>query len=167
MADPINCSSSTINSEKTTTTDHHYHNNNDQFVRWIRAEYLITKYGLAVQGAIAKYPVSRHHDDNDRDDIVDDLNHLLPSVDIVRMAFNMEGWSKCKVPHSSSWAGGGDDNGRERIIHSDHRRGSSDDNDDYDDLGDIIHHRLRGQVAHSGPLNAYFEIRGRDDSYEL
>ena len=40
-------------------------------------------------------------------------------------------------------------------------------NDDNASIERIIHDKLRGQIARSGPLNAYFEMRRREDSYEL
>ena len=46
------------------------------------------------------------------------------------------------------------------------RDGEGEDHD-RDDLEQIVHRRLRGHVANSGPLNAYIEMRGRDDSHEL
>jgi hypothetical protein len=141
------------------------HSRNDRFVRWIRAEYLIARYGPAVQRAIAEHPVLRRLDDRDDcDGILDDLNHLLPSVDVVRRAFDAEDWSRCKPP-PSSWA---DDRGGRTTDGNDNDRNDGDvQDDDDDDLEFVIHNRLRGHVAHSGPLNAYFEMRGRDDSYEL
>ena len=44
---------------------------------------------------------------------------------------------------------------------------SSPKNDEDAAIEDVIHHKLRGKIAHSGPLNAYFEMRRREDSYEL
>ena len=46
------------------------------------------------------------------------------------------------------------------------RDGEGEDHD-RDDLKQLVHCRLRGHIANSGPLNAYVEMRGRDDSHEL
>ena len=131
------------------------------FVKWIRGEYLIAKYGLLVQDAIRKHPELR--DDAaglstfgaktlDGKEAEFPLDSILPTVKIVRNAFYMEDWSIAKAP-LASWKNG----------------------DEYATAGDfgemtidtIIHNRLQGQIAFSGPINAYFEMRRREDSYEL
>lgn len=125
------------------------------FVKWIRGEYLIAKYGLQVQEAIRKHPELR--DDAaglsafdvqtiDGRDAEFPLDTILPTVKTVRRAFDMDDWARSKVPVSSL-----------------------DEDMDVDQMTieQIIHYRLQGQVAYSGPLNAYFEMRRREDSYEL
>ena len=125
------------------------------FVKWIRAEYLIAKYGLHVQEAIRKHPELK--DDAaglstfdaqtiDGRDAEFPLNMILPTTNTVRRAFDMEDWSRIKVSLASF---------NENTKHV----GTS--------IEDIIHYYLHGQVAYSGPLNAYFEMRRRGDSYEL
>ena len=127
------------------------------FVKWIRGEYLIAKYGLHVQEAIRKYPELK--DDAaglstfdvqtiDGRDAEFPLDLILPTIKTVRRAFNMEDWSRIKVPIASF-----DENIKEYV-------GTM-------SIESIIHNRLQGQVANSGPLNAYFEMRRREDSYEL
>lgn len=128
------------------------------FVKWIRGEYLIAKYGLQVQEAIRKYPELK--DDAaglstfdvqtiDGRDAEFPLDAILPTVKTVRRAFDMKDWSRVKVPMNTL-------NDEDVAEDSNHFS-----------IKEIIHHRLRGQVAHSGPLNAYFEMRRREDSYEL
>lgn len=126
------------------------------FIKWIRGEYLIAKYGLQVQEAIRKHPELK--DDAaglssfdvqtiDGRDAEFPLDTILPTVKTVRRAFDMEDWARSKVPVSSL------------------------DGDMWDidqmKIEQIIHYRLQGQIAYSGPLNAYFEMRRREDSYEL
>jgi hypothetical protein len=126
------------------------------FVKWVRGEFLIAKYGLQVQEAIRKYPELK--DDAaglstfdvqtiDGKEAEFPLNAILPTVQTVRRAFDMEDWSLVKLPVTSF----------------------CDEIEDSESMSieDIIHHRLQGQVAYSGPLNAYFEMRRREDSYEL
>lgn len=139
-------------------------NNHDSFVKWIRGEYLIAKYGPFVQRAVRRYPQLK--DDAaglssggvvagtqtiDGEEVEVPLDMILPSVNDVRDGFEMEGWSQVKAPYSSL---------------------DSDDDETDMQIADatidhVIHHQLRGQIAHSGPLNAYFEMRRREDSYEL
>jgi hypothetical protein len=141
---------------------------NDHFVKWIRGEYLIARYGLLVEKTLTLYPELRcHHNRTSSsrhgcDDSTtvgtndDDLHRLLPSVDVVRKAFNMQDWAKHKVP-VSSWH----DEIDESYI--------TIDDSSHDDIiiERIIHRNLNGQVEYSGPMNAYFEMRNRDDTYEL
>ena len=126
------------------------------FVKWIRGEYLIAKYGLQVQEAVRKYPELK--DDAaglstfdvqtiDGKEAEFPLDVILPTVKTVRRAFGMEDWSRVKMPINSL---------KINAKHSDTMS-----------IEDIIHHRLQGQIVHSGPLNAYFEMRRREDSYEL
>lgn len=135
------------------------YNSPQTFVKWIRGEYLIAKYGLFVQEAIRRHPELR--DDAaglsrfgaqtiDGTKAEFPLDAILPTVKTVRHAFDMHDWSICQESHSS-W-----ENDNENIKHTDQLT-----------IEDIIHHRLQGQIAFSGPLNAYFEMRRRDDSYEL
>ena len=116
--------------------------------------------------AVALHPELRYREDiRDEDDVDgnnaiadgDDLDRLLPSADTVREAFDMEGWSRRKAPPSSYEDEDGDGAGDGDAVHS----------ADAMDIETIVHRRLRGHVRHSGPLNAYFEMRGRDDAYEL
>jgi len=79
----------------------------------------------------------------------------LPSVDTIREAFGMEDWSRSKVSFSS-W-------GEEE----DNLPSYGGANNDDVTIQQIIHRKLQGQISHSGPLNAYFEMRRREDSYEL
>ncbi len=139
------------------------HNNGqyDHFVKWIRGEYLIAKYGLAVQQAVKRYPALR--DDAaglssvgetkgiDGDEVEVPLDLILPKVETIIDAFGMEGWSRTKVP-VSSW------------VDTDANAVNSHDNIS---IENIIHNKLHGQISYSGPLNAYFEMRRREDSYEL
>ncbi|KAL9187700.1 hypothetical protein ACHAXT_006078 [Thalassiosira profunda] len=125
----------------------------DRFVRWIRGEYLVARYGLAVSNAIKRHPELR--DDaaglSTVEVATDEVPLKLPSVAMVEEAFGMKDWNRQKVPYAS-W-------------------GEEDDNLQSDanelDIEQLIHHKLKGQIAHSGPLNAYFEMRRREDSYEL
>ena len=135
----------------------------DHFVRWMRGEYLMARYGPAVHEAVALHPELRYREDrrDGEDDaggviVVDDLDRLLPSADTVRGAFGMEGWSRRKAPPSSYEDDDGDGDGD--AVHAD---------DVEMDIETIVHRRLGGHVKYSGPLNAYFEMRGRDDAYEL
>ncbi|KAK1749301.1 hypothetical protein QTG54_001240 [Skeletonema marinoi] len=130
----------------------------DYFVKWIRGEYLIAKYGLAVQQAVKKHPALR--DDAAGLNSVGDtksiygeevevpLDLILPKIDTIIDAFGMEDWSRSKVP-VSSWVDA-DTNSHDNLS-----------------IKDIIHNKLHGQISYSGPLNAYFEMRRREDSYEL
>ena len=129
------------------------------FVKWIRGEYLIAKYGLFVQEAIRRYPELR--DDAaglstfgtqtiDGREAEFPLDAILPTVKTVRQAFDMQDWVTCQVSYGS-WK-------------NEHK--NIKDNEQLT-IEDMIHHRLQGQIAFSGPLNAYFEMRRRDDSYEL
>jgi hypothetical protein len=143
----------------TTHEQDHEHNSYNYFVKWVRGEYLIAKYGLVVQQAVKKYPTLR--DDVaglnsvgdtktiDGEEVEVPLDLILPKVDMVIEAFGMEDWSRIKVP-VSSWV-------------------DADDSDSQDNLSlkNIIHNKLSGQISNSGPLNAYFEMRRREDSYEL
>lgn len=125
------------------------------FVKWIRGEYLIARYGLRVQEAIRKYPELR--DDAaglsafdvqtvDGREAEYPLDAILPTVKTVRRAFDCKDWSDVKKPVASL----------DETIE-----------DPELTIEDIIHYRLQGQIAYSGPLNAYFEMRRREDSYEL
>ena len=131
----------------------------DYFVKWIRGEYLIAKYGLAVQEAVKKHPTLR--DDAAGLNSVENttsiegeeaefpLELILPKLDTIIDAFDMKDWSRTKVP-VSSWVDEDTTNANENLS-----------------IEDIIHNKLHGQISHSGPLNAYFEMRRREDSYEL
>lgn len=142
----------------TTHEQDHEHNSYDYFVKWIRGEYLIAKYGLAVQQAVKKYPTLR--DDVaglnsvgdtksiDGEEVEVPLELILPKVHTVIEAFGMEDWSRTV----SSW------------VDADTNASISHDNLT---LKNIIHNKLSGQISYSGPLNAYFEMRRREDSYEL
>ena len=123
----------------------------------------MARYGPAVHEAVALHPELRYREDrrDGEDDaggiiVVDDLDRLLPSADTVRGAFGMEGWSRRKAPPSSYEDDDGDGDGD--AVHAD---------DVEMDIETIVHRRLGGHVKYSGPLNAYFEMRGRDDAYEL
>ena len=128
----------------------------DNFVKWIRGEYLVAKYGLVVQRAVRQHPELR--DDaaglSTLEVEMEESPIKLPSVNTVREAFGMQDWNRRKVPYSS-W---GDDAGK--LV-------STDGNANNLNIQQIIHQKLRGQIAHSGPLNAFFEMRRREDSYEL
>lgn len=143
---------------------HHHHQNHsepstnadyDAFVKWIRGEYLIAKYGPIVQRAVKQCPELR--DDaaglSTLEVEADEAPLKLPSVDAVRRAFGMQNWNRRKLPPEgeggNAMESDGQENAEEETIHH------------------IIHNKLRGQIAHSGPLNAYFEMRRREDSYEL
>ncbi|KAL7494428.1 hypothetical protein ACHAWT_006598 [Skeletonema menzelii] len=133
----------------------------DYFIKWIRGEYLIAKYGLAVQQAVKRHPTLR--DDAaglnsvgdtksiDGEEVEVPLELILPKADTIIEAFGMRDWSRTKVP-VSSW------------IEDANTMNSSHDNLS---IKDIIHNKLHGQICYSGPLNAYFEMRRREDSYEL
>ena len=166
---------------------HHNNSNNEQssnsgnsydtFVKWIRGEYLIAKYGLQVQTAIRDHPELR--DDAaglstvEVETTSDGAPLVLPTVAMVRDAFDMKDWSKVKVPYSS-WGEEEEDKINNTVSGS-----VSGDNVDGQQqqvvvaktellsIEQIIHNKLHGQIAHSGPLNAYFEMRRREDSYEL
>jgi hypothetical protein len=145
---------------------------NDHFVKWIRGEYLIARYGLLVEKALTLYPELRYHHNrtsssrhgcNDSTTVGtndDDLHRLLPSVDVVRKAFNMQDWCQHKVP-VSSWHDEIDESYSTTIGHDSH------DSNQNDIIERIIHRNLNGQVEYSGPINAYFEMRNRDDIYEV
>ena len=138
--------------------------NYDYFVKWIRGEYLIAKYGLAVKQAVKEYPTLRDDvaglgsvggtQSIDGDEVEVPLELILPKLDTIRSAFSMEDWSRTKVP-VSSWE---DEDESNTKITSHH---------DSLSLKNIIHNKLQGQIIYSGPLNAYFEMRRREDSYEL
>jgi hypothetical protein len=146
---------------------------NDHFVKWIRGEYLIARYGLLVEKALTLYPELRYHHNRTSssrhgcDDTTtvgtndDDLHRLLPSVDVVRKAFNMQNWCQHKVP-VSSWHDEVDESYSTTINDDSH-----DDNQNDIIIERIIHRSLNGQVEYSGPMNAYFEMRNRDDTYEV
>jgi hypothetical protein len=131
--------------------------NYDYFVKWIRGEYLIAKYGLAVQQAVKEHPTLRDDVANlnsvggtqslDGEEVEVPLTLLLPKLDTIIRAFDMEDWSREKVP-VSSW----DDDVEDTNINS------------QADLSikDVIHNKLQGQIHFSGPLNAYFEMRRRE-----
>ena len=144
------------------------HANYHSFVRWIRGEYLIAKYGLFVQRAVRQFPELR--DDAaglssegvvvgtnlEGEEVELPLERILPSVNTVREAFGMQDWSRRKVPFAS-WV---------------EDKNSDDNNNGESNISDlsieqIVHQHLEGQIAHSGPLNAFFEMRRREDSYEL
>eukprot|EP00956_Cyclotella_meneghiniana_P032288 scaffold87956_cov72-Cyclotella_meneghiniana.AAC.3 len=126
------------------------------FVKWIRGEYLIARYGLQVQEAIRKYPELK--DDAaglsafdvqtiDGREAEYPLDTILPTVKTVRRAFDCKDWSNTK----------------KSVAFLDETIQDS----ELTSIEDIIHYRLQGQIAYSGPLNAYFEMRRREDSYEL
>lgn len=128
----------------------------DNFVKWIRGEYLVAKYGLVVQRAVRQHPELR--DDaaglSTLEVEMEESPIKLPSVNTVREAFGMQDWSRRKVPYSS-W---GEDAGK--LVSTDGKINNL-------NIQHIIHQKLQGQIAHSGPLNAFFEMRRREDSYEL
>lgn len=138
------------------TIDEQNNGQYDYFVKWIRGEYLIAKHALAVQQTVKKYSTLR--DDAaglnsvgdtrslDGEEVDLPLDLILPKIDTIIEAFEMEDWSRTKVP-ISSW----DDTDANAI----------------NSLENIIHNKLSGQISYSGPLNAYFEMRRREDSYEL
>lgn len=77
----------------------------------------------------------------------------LPSVNTVKKAFGTQSWCRHKVSiHEDYYITQGDD----KVV-------------DANDISmeSIIHNKLRGHITHCGPLNAYFEMRKREDSYEL
>jgi hypothetical protein len=115
------------------------HNN---FVKWLRGEYLIAKYGLIVQHAVKQYPELRGyaHGDNTNDSI----RNQLPSVHTVIQAFGLQHWNRYKalIPV---------DEGEKDIDNSSTNGIIS--------LEHIIQYKLDGQIIHAGPLNAYFEMR--------
>ena len=115
------------------------HNN---FVKWLRGEYLIAKYGLIVQHAMKQYPELRGyaHGDNTNDGI----RNQLPSVHTVIQAFGLQHWNRHKAPIPVDNVDSVND------INSTNSTIS---------LEYIIHHKLDGQIIHAGPLNAYFEMR--------
>mmetsp|Transcript_25088 Transcript_25088/g.45202 ORF Transcript_25088/g.45202 Transcript_25088/m.45202 type:complete len:315 (+) Transcript_25088:46-990(+) len=113
------------NNEQSATT-----NNYDSFVKWIRGEYLIAKYGLIVQRAVTNHPELR--DDaagfstveldtttaaevGKGADVVVPL--ILPSVTTVRRAFHMQDWTRHKVPWEDHGGGGGGEGGRGGGVH--------------------------------------------------
>ena len=145
---------------------HHYDEHRqstsyDNFVKWIRGEYLIAKYGHIVQEAIQQYPTLRDdaaglstmevEQTTMKKDTIVPLQ--LPSVDTIRKAFGMQDWTRYKVP-VSTW----EDDNVEVNANNENESAS---------IQQIIHNKLHGQIAHSGPLNAFFEMRRREDSYEL
>lgn len=137
-------------------------NNYDNFIKWLRGEYLIARYGPIVTEAVKNNPLLR-------DDAVG-LSTLeieqtmgsssstpplkLPSVNTVIKTFDMRNWSRHKVS-----------------IHEDYDDTTQGDDKVVDtnniSIESIIHNKLRGHITHCGPLNAYFEMRKREDSYEL
>lgn len=144
--------------------DYSQQSNYDYFVKWIRGEYLIAKYGLTVKQAVKEYPTLRDDvaglnsvggtQSIDGDEVEVPMELILPKLDTIRSAFSMEDWSRIKVP-VSSWKD--EDESNTKITSQ------------YDSLSlkNIIHNKLQGQIIYSGPLNAYFEMRRREDSYEL
>jgi len=147
------------------------HNNFINFIKWMRSEYLIAKYGILVQRAIKKFPELR--DDAaglnsegvvsgvqtaDGKEMEIPLEKILPSVDTVVKAFGLHDWNRRKAV-DITWI----DDGVEKNRSGGDNQGSS----LSVELEEIIHDKLRGQIAHSGPLNAFFEMRRREDSYEL
>jgi hypothetical protein len=115
------------------------HNN---FVKWLRGEYLIAKYGLIVHYAVKQHPELRGyaHGDNTNDGI----RNQLPSVHTVIQAFGLQHWNRQKAPIPV------DEEEKDIDISSTNGVIS---------LGRIIQHKLDGQIIHAGPLNAYFEMR--------
>ncbi|KAL7468240.1 hypothetical protein ACHAXS_008466 [Conticribra weissflogii] len=147
------------------------HNNFVNFIKWMRAEYLIAKYGILVQRAVKKFPELRDDaaglnsegvvagvQNADGNEMEVPLEKILPTVDTVIEAFGLHDWNRTKAV-DVSWIDDGVEGSRSWIDN----RGSS----QSVKLEDIIHNKLRGQIANSGPLNAYFEMRRREDSYEL
>ena len=73
--------------------------NYDYFVKWIRGEYLIAKYGLAVQQAVKEHPTLRDDVANlnsvggtqslDGEEVEVPLTLLLPKLDTIIRAFDM------------------------------------------------------------------------------
>ena len=141
----------------------------DNFVKWLRGEYLIAKYGLIVQNAVMEHPELRgDHDSGDINHINGggSIRHRLPSVQTVIQAFGMQHWSRHKVPIPLEEEKEDDDINLTTNICSEH-----------------IIHKLGRQITHAGPLNAYFEMRrlwgrrrlrrgsgsggGQDTCYEL
>jgi len=142
----------------------------DNFVKWLRGEYLIAKYGLIVQNAVMEYPELRgDHDAGGENKHIDgggSIRHKLPSVQTVIQAFGMQNWSRHKVSIPLEEEKEDDDINSTNNMSIEH----------------IIHHKLGGQITHAGPLNAYFEMRrlwgrrqlrrggsggGQDTCYEL
>ncbi|KAL7539391.1 hypothetical protein ACHAWF_006396, partial [Thalassiosira exigua] len=139
----------------------------DPFVKWLRGEYLVAKYGPTVRRAVSRHPELR--DDPmglSNMEVPEDLAEaplILPSAKVVREAFRMRGWSDVKVP-CASW---GDEEDRLDGNESDNRNGRDRSDGEGPTFESLLHAGLRGQISHSGPLNAYFELRRREDSYEL
>jgi len=157
----------------------------DNFVKWLRGEYLIARHGRAVQRAMRKYPELRDDAaglstlESESDDGSNGSSlKLLPSVKVVREAFGMRGWSRRKVPlllwEDAEMEGA---NGSPPLASDipasksteDGVRGDRPSSFDVDGvtIEHIIHRKLRGNIVHSGSLNAFFEMRRREDSYEL
>ena len=132
------------------------------FVKWIRGEYLIAKYGIQVSRAIQFHPELRDDASGISTTVVGGTKNALgeevempltlPRVDTVRDAFDMRCWSTEKLP-VSAW------NDEDLLV--------GDDDASEMPIEHIIHSKLNGQVLNSGPLNAFFEMRRREDSYEL
>ncbi|KAL7545311.1 hypothetical protein ACHAWF_008667, partial [Thalassiosira exigua] len=124
-------------------------------------EILVARYGPAVRRAVARNLELR--DDPmglSNLEVPEDLAEaalILPSAKVVREAFQMRGWSEVKVPYAS-W---GDE---DRLDGDGDGNGSDADEPTFESL---LHDHLRSQILHSSPLNAYFELRRREDSYEL
>ena len=129
------------------------------FVKWIRGEYLIAKFGIQASRAVKKHPELRDDTAGISTMVVSGTENAfgeevempltLPRVQVVRDAFEMRGWSNTKLP-VSTWSD------EDRLVDTSELP-----------LGQIIHSKLSGQVLNSGPLNAFFEMRRREDSYEL
>mmetsp|Transcript_11837 Transcript_11837/g.27092 ORF Transcript_11837/g.27092 Transcript_11837/m.27092 type:complete len:505 (-) Transcript_11837:3674-5188(-) len=132
------------------------------FVKWVRGEYLIAAFGIQASRAVKKYPELRDDASGISTSVVSGTENAfgqevempltLPRVQVVRDAFDMRDWSTTKLP-VSTWSDDdllvGNDDASEMAIEQ------------------IIHSKLSGQVLNSGPLNAFFEMRRREDSYEL
>ena len=138
-------------------THHHQQSNYyDNFIKWLRGEYLIAKYGHVVQDMVKKYPALRDDScglSNLEIQVTTDEGIVpvkLPSVKTVRTAFDMNTWSKCKVP-----------------LHEDHEDDAKKNGDELASIEHIINNLLHGHISHCGPLNCFFEMRRREDSYEL
>ena len=138
-------------------------NSYDNFVKWLRGEYLIARYGPIVTEAVQNNPLLRDDAQGlstlEVEQTIDSSSITtpplkLPSVNTVKKAFDMKSWSRHKVS-----------------IHEDYDDTTQGDDKVVDtnniSIENVIHNKLRGHITHCGPLNAYFEMRKREDSYEL
>jgi len=138
-------------------------NSYDNFIKWLRGEYLIARYGPIVTEAVKNNPLLR--------DDAQGLSTLeveqtmgssisspplkLPSVETVKKAFDMKSWCRHKVSIHEDY---------DQLTQGDDKVVNASNNIS---MESVIHNKLRGHITHCGPLNAYFEMRKREDSYEL